>query len=116
MWPFLFDAMRSVSIPEKAIIWISSLYQGLYISFIVNKTLRKSINVSQGLQQGEQMSPILFNFALNLILAAMKRVLTRLLHPAQWQLKAIEFPDNNVVGLGEKMDVAKAMLVLCLYQ
>lgn len=72
--------------------------------------------MKQELRQGDPMPPILFNFAANILLAAMNNMIHDIPHPAQWPLKATVFADDTVVGLGKKMDVVKAMLVLRIYQ
>ncbi|KAJ9051154.1 hypothetical protein DSO57_1007306 [Entomophthora muscae] len=73
--------------------WITTLYQDLKAEVIVNNGKIKEFAIGQGLCQGNPMSPLLFNFAANLILVA-----------CQVKLKA--FADDTVCGVANKEDDA----------
>ncbi|KAJ9088501.1 hypothetical protein DSO57_1022500 [Entomophthora muscae] len=50
------------------------------------------------------MSPILFNFASNVILAAAEQSMEGIKHPGQEPLRAIAFADETVFGLASSQD------------
>lgn len=81
-WSFLYAAMEKVGIPPNLKEWINKQYKDLEIRLITRKGLKASIPVKQGLQQGDTMSPILFNFAANIFLTAANNILHGITHPS----------------------------------
>ncbi|KAJ9085240.1 hypothetical protein DSO57_1016042 [Entomophthora muscae] len=62
------------------------------------------------------MSPLLFNFAANILLTACQVRLKGRAHPGQDPLKASAFADNTVCGIADQEDVLSFTELLDLYQ
>ncbi|KAJ9077305.1 hypothetical protein DSO57_1017945 [Entomophthora muscae] len=62
------------------------------------------------------MSPILFNFASNILLAAASTHIKGISRPGQKPLRALAFADDTVFGLSSPTDVQKFNKMLTLYE
>ncbi|KAF5190967.1 Transposon tx1 uncharacterized protein [Thalictrum thalictroides] len=78
--------------------------------------LSNSFPISQGLQQGDPLSPLLFNFAINGFLVLLSWRLVGIETPGQLPTRCLAFADDCVVGLSCESDVDCFGEVLAAYE
>ena len=62
-------AARRVGVPERLLTYISSLYRGTVTRLKVDGALSEPITVQRGVRQGDPLSPLLFNYVMDWVLA-----------------------------------------------
>lgn len=115
-WQYLYEAMSAINLPDQLILWVSTLYSDLSAKVLVNGEKTGEFQIRQGLRQGDPMSPILFNIAANLFIAAGNVVLAGIQVEGQMPLKMMAFADDTVMGVTEEEDVRRAAKLIALYE
>lgn len=62
--PYLWEVMRSRKIPEKFVQTVKTLYNDAYTTVIINGVLGTPFKITRGVRQGDPMSCLLFNLAI----------------------------------------------------
>lgn len=63
-WPYLFEALRRFVFGETFVDWIKMTYRSPKSSIITNNIASTLFNLQRGVRQGDCLSPLLFNIAL----------------------------------------------------
>ena len=63
-WPYLFETLRRFGLGEIFVDWIKMIYRAPKSSVITNNISSEPFNLYRGVRQGDCLSPLLFNLAL----------------------------------------------------
>ena len=69
-----------------------------------------------GLKQGDPLSPVLYNFAINPLLSQLQQKLTGISISGQASLKTLAFADDCVLGLSSNQDATIANDLISKYE
>jgi hypothetical protein len=69
----LFDCLRAAGIPQIFISFLQAALQGACIQVVANGKLSQKLKVTSGVRQGDPLSPILFNFAIEPLLISSEK-------------------------------------------
>ena len=115
-WPYLFCALIKFGAPIRFISWLKLLYQDLSSYIILPSGASPSFPVCQGLCQGDPLSPLLFNFAIDFLLRAISQNLDGIKLGISSFITHAAFADDTVVCLGSDSDKTKFNHIIANYQ
>lgn len=101
---YLWKAMRNFNMPENLITTVQSLYHNTQTQIMVNGTLSEPFQVDRGIRQGDPMSCLLFNIAIEPLAITMRKSADL----QGFEIKGLDekiiatfFADNTTVYLSE---------------
>lgn len=115
-WVYLFSALKRFGAPSVFISWLQLLYSNLESYIMVNSKPSKSFPVCQGLRQGDPMSPILFNFAIDFLLRSINLRIGGIKLSSGPFISHMSFADDTVVCIGSQNDRLELQSILKSYQ
>ena len=72
-WNFLLDVLKMKGFPDKYVKWIKELISNGNVAVMVNGLLGTYFKTKKGLRQGDPLSPILFDIAVDVVQVLVKR-------------------------------------------
>lgn len=115
-WSYLYAALSRFGAPSIFITWLKLLYHNLKSFIIINSGQTKEFPVLQGLRQGDPMSPILFNFAIDFLLRAISNQISGIRLSSGSFISHMAFADDTVVCIGSQRDKLVFKKILDQYQ
>lgn len=70
---YLWEILRGYGLPERFIVTVQALYTGAKTSVLVNQTSPNGFEVNRGVRQGDPLSCLLFNFAIEPLAELLRR-------------------------------------------
>ena len=102
-WDYLACCLAHYGIDSCFISWIKNFLSSSYLSVIGPSFKTAPIYPQRGLRQGDPMSPILYNFAINPLLTHLT-TLSGISIPGQPAIKVLAFADDCVLGIRDLND------------
>ncbi|KAF8633797.1 hypothetical protein AX17_004355 [Amanita inopinata Kibby_2008] len=101
---FLWDSLRKFGFPNNLIRLIRGLYESAYTSVIINGVLSDPFKVTRGVRQGDPLSCLLFNLAIESLACMIRRSRIIGLQPTDrtQPIKAKLFADDTTVFLSDR--------------
>lgn len=115
-WPYLFASLAKFKAPIVFINWIKLLYYELSSYIILPTGNSPSFPIFQGLRQGDPLSPLLFNFAIDFLLRSIDTNISGIHLSSGTNISHAAFADDTVVCLGSQYDRIKFSYLLDEYQ
>jgi ribonuclease HI/exonuclease III len=111
---YLWEILKKMNLPRRFINTIKEMYKGAKTQVMVNGFLSNAYNVTRGVRQGDPLSCLLFNLAIEpLAIMIRNSPLVGLKIPKlQEKLKALLFADDTTVFLSNKDSLNTLMNVL----
>ncbi|CAF4948688.1 unnamed protein product [Pieris macdunnoughi] len=103
----LIDLLRQRGLPGPFCDYLARLYQSATTHLAVNGRTSSPVKVGRGVRQGDPLSPILFNMAMDLVLAALPKEIGYRLEGER--VSALAFADDLVLVAGSKMGMQEAI-------
>ncbi|CAF4948388.1 unnamed protein product [Pieris macdunnoughi] len=103
----LIDLLRQRGLPGPFCDYLARLYQSATTHLAVSGRTSSPVKVGRGVRQGDPLSPILFNMAMDLVLAALPKDIGYRLEGER--VSALAFADNLVLVAGSKMGMQEAI-------
>lgn len=106
-WDFLWQNMKSLGFGEKLIGRLKKLFHSIIISVLINGSPTEEFKVSNGVRQGDPLSPLLFNLAAGVLSNLINRAKSLgLLKGIQLgsnkeQLTHLQYGDDTIIFLNE---------------
>jgi len=69
---WLFDCLQAAGLPRVFISFLQAAFHGASIQVVANGKLSKRLKVTSGVRQGDPLSPLLFNFAIEPLLLSLE--------------------------------------------
>lgn len=100
-WTFLIEVLQSRGFPPTWISWIESILNTLHSRVVINGGQSEFFRHQRGLRQGDPLSPMLFNLAVDILQAMLSKaattlqtsILTRIRHP----FVAMQYADDTAL-------------------
>lgn len=115
-WPYLYAALKKFNCPDIFISWLQLLYSNLKSYIVINTNTTEKFPVLQGLRQGDPMSPILFNFAIDFLLRSISHKILGIRLSSGIYISHMAFADDTVVCIGSLQDKSNLITLLKKYQ
>jgi exonuclease III len=103
---WLFDCLRAAGIPQIFISFLQAAFQGACIQVVANGKLSRKLKVTSGVRQGDPLSPILFNFAIEPLLLSLEK----------GKVKVQGHADDTALGIDTQEQAAYASITLTNYE
>jgi hypothetical protein len=113
-WGYLKKCLEKFGFGPKWLHMVSILYGKLRARLLVNGFQSVAFDINQGVRQGDPLSPLLFNIAIEPLLSLFRQKLSGILLPGL-SFKISAFADDVVLGLGSSQDVDLALECLDAY-
>ena len=114
-WKYLDACLKAHSFPATIRAWLTSLLQDSTIQVATGHGETDRIPLSRGLRQGDPLSPILYNMAIDPWIRHMSKDLRGITTYGQEALTVKAFADNCIVGLSSKQDARCFVSLLTRY-
>jgi hypothetical protein len=111
---YLWEILKKMNLPKRFINTVKEMYKGAKTQVMVNGFLSKAYNVTCGIRQGDPLSCLLFNLAIEpLAIMVRDSPLEGLKIPKlQERLKALLFADDTTIFLSNKDSLNTLMNIL----
>ncbi|WVZ50896.1 LOW QUALITY PROTEIN: hypothetical protein U9M48_002103 [Paspalum notatum var. saurae] len=115
-WPFLYQALRMKGFSPKWIKWVETFISGGSVAVNVNEEIGR-------LQQGDPLSPLLFNIVADMLTVLIKRanmdgqIRGIVLYLVDGGLSILQYADDTIIFMDHDLEMARNMkLILCAFQ
>jgi ribonuclease HI/exonuclease III len=114
---YLWETLRSFNLPESFINTLRSLYESAHSQLMINGVLSSPFQVSRGVRQGDPLSCLLFDLAIEPLACMLRRSdLTGYCVPgATERLICTLFADDTTVYLSHTDDYNELQHILCIW-
>ena len=103
-WSYLVSVLEACNFPEQIITWLKLYLKSTQIKVRSGTFITDSIVPTRGLRQGDPISPILYNFAIDPFLRTLNQGLTGITIHGLGATKVLAFADDCVVMLKNYSD------------
>ena len=114
-WDYLSSCLQHYGLDLKFISWTKKFLSSSFLSVIGNSFKTNPIFPQRGLRQGDPMSPILYNFAINPLLCHLEK-LHGVLVKGQPPLQVLAFADDCVLGIHDHNDTSISEEIIARYE
>lgn len=122
-WAFLYNVMLKKGFDNKWNDWIFSIITSGKVNIKLNDCLGPYFNTHRGVRQGDPLSPLLFNLAVDalsvMIRSAQEKGLIKGITPHLWEggIAILQYADDTVFLLEEGDENARNLkFILCLFE
>jgi hypothetical protein len=103
---WLFSCLSAAGLPRMFISFLQEAFRGATIRVVANGSLSRHLLVTSGVRQGDPLSPLLFNFAIEPLLLALEKA----------GAKVQGHADDTALGLSTQAIASRASSVLTEYE
>ena len=103
---WLFACLEAAGLPKVFQAFLRTTLQGATIKIMANGTLSQPLPVTSGVRQGDPLSPLLFNLALEPMLLALEKE----------HIKAQAHADDTALALNSVSAAKKALQIITCYE
>ena len=122
-WPFLLQTLRMKGFSPKWISWVKSFISGGSVAVNVNNDIGHFFQTRIGLQQGDPLSPLLFNIVADMLSILIKRAKNQgqvggvVPHLLDDGLSILQYADETIIFMEHDLEKARNMkLLLCAFE
>ena len=103
-WNFLIKCLIHSKFPKSFISWLENFLKSLNFKVKINDSFSQTIFPSQGLCQGDPLSPLLYNIIFESFLLSFNSSIQGISIRGQPTIKALAFADDCVLALSDSSD------------
>jgi hypothetical protein len=122
-WPFLMQTLRMKGFSPKWISWVKSFISGGSVAINVNDEVGSYFQTKKRLRQGDPLSPLLFNFVVDMLAVLIKRAKEDgqingvVPDVVDGGLSILQYADDTILFMEHDLEKARNMkLFLCAFE